>query len=99
VVDTDGGILLGSASPSARRHAIARIDVRAPGGPAIAGIAEGDHALVHPPLVDTLGYVLVLRQDLLRSDSGSLPGRGVTRARRKDLGLQAATWADLGGQL
>jgi hypothetical protein len=99
VVDTDGGILLGSASPSARRHAIARIDVRAPGGPAVAGIAEGDHALVLPPLVDTLGYVLVLRQEGPSSDSRVLPGLGVTRERRKALALHAATWANLGGQL
>ncbi|MBI4705757.1 MAG: hypothetical protein HY744_32085, partial [Deltaproteobacteria bacterium] len=89
VADRDGAILLASSNSKNRKHAIARLDVRAAGGPVVGGIARAKRSLLLPPLVDGAGYGLTLLA----------PVKKVAYERRGELAYEPATLAELGGQL
>jgi len=91
-VDRDGALLLASStSAKKKRHRITRIDVRGGLPPAIDGVLEGKKPLVLPPLVDAVGYTLVVKQD-----SGNDRANMI---RLDALDLQPATLATLAEQL
>jgi hypothetical protein len=90
VADREGALLFASANRSAKRHAVAQIDVTS-GAPAVVRRLEGDRALVLPPLVDAAGYTLVLRR--------AAHGQAIDVARLRALSFSSARFSSLGQQL
>lgn len=91
LVDPEGRLLLASTSTSQKRHAIARIDVRAPGVPVVDGIVEGHEALVMPPIIDGSGVTRVIWQDQRNPK--------VELSRVPALSFSPTTWYELGAYL
>jgi hypothetical protein len=89
VVDRDGALLLASSSPAEQIYAIARIDFHSESEPFVE-VEVGSYPLGLPPLVDSLGYVLVLEID----------GDAIERVRKPALDLEPPESLDrLGEQL
>jgi hypothetical protein len=92
VIEGDGSLLLASSSTLTQQHAIAKVDIAAVGGPVVTGVEAGALPLAFPPLVDGLGYTIVLAVDP--------PAGVVERIRKPALDLTGGgSLAVLGAQL
>jgi hypothetical protein len=92
VTDKDGAVLLASANRAEGKHVIAKLEVGSGVKAKAVSRLEGERSLVLPPVVDAMGYTLVLRKV-----GGH--GQAVDAARVQALPLVKAHFSSLGQAL